>query len=270
MINNPRAIPLFESTNMNNPDNQNIGVAVSIKDGINIIKFDRIEKKNAITKRMYDAMSQALTGGDQNASVRVHLFLGGSGVFTAGNDLSDFVGSNLNEAGLGQEVLSFLEAVITADKPLIAAVDGAAIGIGTTLLMHCDLVYATPRSFFQTPFVDLGLVPEAASSLVAPRLFGPQRAFSLLVLGHRWSAQDAVDAGLVNGVIEEQEIESKTIELARELAQKPQQALTTTRRLLRGDPAELLARVNEEAEHFSRHLCSEEAQAAFSKFFKRR
>ena len=255
---------------MNNTDNESVGIDVSFVDGINIVKFDRMEKKNAITRRMYDSMSQALISGDRDASVRVHLFLGGPGVFTSGNDLSDFVGTNLNEAGLGQEVLSFLEALITTEKPLIAAVDGAAIGIGTTLLMHCDLVYATPRSFFQTPFVDLGLVPEAASSLVAPRLFGPQRAFSLLALGQRWSAQEAADAGLVNGLLDEQEIESKSIEVARELARKPQQALTTTRRLLKGDPSELLERVDEEAEHFSRHLCSDEAQAAFSRFFRRR
>lgn len=254
---------------MNDSDDSNIGVVVSIENAISTIRFNRIEKKNAITREMYSAMATALSEGDQNDSVRVHLFLGGSGVFSAGNDLGDFIGHAHEEAGLGKEVLSFLRALVTAEKPIVAAVDGPAIGIGTTLLMHCDYVLATPRSYFQTPFVDLGLVPEAGSSLVAPRLFGPQRAFSLLAMGQRWGADEAMHAGLVNKIVDEQEIQSAALEVVAILAQKPQQALSATRRLLRGDTAEILSRIEEEAVHFSRHLASEEAQAAFSRFMNR-
>ena len=255
---------------MNNSNNGNTGIAISVDDGVNAIQFDRADKKNAITRKMYTQMAAALENGDADAAVCAHIFLGQPGVFTAGNDLSDFVAAEAGHVGLGQEVLQFLRALITVKKPIVAAVDGAAIGIGTTLLMHCDLVYATPRSFFQTPFVDLGLVPEAASSQLAPRLFGPQRAFALLALGERWSAEEAHAAGLVNTLIDEQGIHTHARSIARELARKPQQALATTRQLLRGDIEQLQSRVELEAEHFARHLASEEAQAAFSSFFKRR
>ena len=254
----------------NTSDASNIGIAISVDDGVNTIQFDRAEKKNAITKKMYAQMAAALENADEDAAIGTHIFLGQPGVFTAGNDLSDFVAAEAGDVGLGQEVLQFLRALITVKKPIIAAVDGGAIGIGTTLLMHCDLVYATSRSFFQTPFVDLGLVPEAASSHLAPRLFGPQRAFALLALGERWSAHEAHAAGLVNALIDEQSIHTHARSIARELARKPRQALATTRQLLRGDTEQLLSRVTQEAEHFARHLASEEAQKAFSSFFKRR
>ena len=255
---------------MNTFEAGNTGMAISADDGVNTIQFDRLDKKNAITKKMYAQMASALESGDASASIRAHIFLGQPGVFTAGNDLSDFLGAEAGEVGLGEDVLRFLRALITVKKPILAAVDGAAIGIGTTLLMHCDLVYATPRSYFQTPFVDLGLVPEAASSYLAPRLFGPQRAFALLALGKRWTADEALAGGLVNALIEEQNIHTDARSIALELARKPQHALATTRQLLRGDTERLLSRIELEAEHFARHLASEEAQAAFSSFFKRR
>jgi len=247
----------------------NIGLNLRRQDAVNIIQFDRIDKKNAITSEMYAAMAASLVQGDADNDVRVHLFLGQPGVFTAGNDIRDFVTSTARGAGLGEEVLAFLKAIITVGKPVVAGVDGFAIGIGTTLLLHCDLVYATERSFFQTPFVDLAVVPEAASSLVAPRMFGHHRAFELLALGERWSAQDAVNYGLVNRIIEQPEIEKNTLNIATTLGLKPQGALKITRQLLRGSEQELLQRLDHEAELFADQLNSPEAQAAFAKFLDR-
>ncbi|MEL7238752.1 MAG: enoyl-CoA hydratase-related protein, partial [Planctomycetota bacterium] len=127
--------------------------------GIQTLRFNRPDKKNAITSEMYDALTGALRAGDQSDEVAVHLLTGAPGIFTAGNDISEFM-KFANEGGLGQSVLSFLAALAGAEKPIVAAVDGLAVGVGATLLFHCDLVYATARSSFSTPFLDLGLVPE--------------------------------------------------------------------------------------------------------------
>ncbi len=245
------------------------GISVSTKDGINILRFNRPGKKNAITAEMYATMAAALAEGEQRDDVSVHVLLGQPGIFTAGNDIQDFLATTIREPGPGSEAFSFLKGLVKAEKPLLAGVDGLAIGIGTTLLLHFDLVYATARSFFQTPFTNLGLVPEAASSLLAPRLMGHQRAFALLAMGENWSAQMAFDAGLVNQIIEPEKLENHTLEAGWILAAKPPLSIRTTRRLLRGNPEETLNRIDEEAAHFIRHLDSTEARQAFTAFLKR-
>jgi enoyl-CoA hydratase/carnithine racemase len=152
---------------------------------------------------------------------------------------------------------------------VVAGVDGAAIGVGTTLLMHCDHVVASNRSVFMTPFVDLGLVPEAASSLLAPRLMGHVRAFELLVMGNQLTAEGALEAGLINRIVAPDMVEATAREAAAAIAAKPRQSLLTARRLIKGDPADILARIEAEAECFAERLTSAEAQAAFTAFMQK-
>ncbi|MBX2869195.1 MAG: crotonase/enoyl-CoA hydratase family protein [Acidiferrobacterales bacterium] len=254
---------------MNTPATPAQEVSVNIADHVSVIRFEREHKKNAFTGQMYDCMSEALQSGDQDEEVRCHLFLGSDGVFSAGNDIQDFIDHGLQQGGLGKEVLQFLRTLVTTEKPLVAGVDGLAIGIGATMLMHCDLVYASDRSFFQTPFVDLGLVPEAASSLLAPRLLGHQKAFSLLALGERLTAEEAERCGMVNKVTNSEDLENIAQAAAQNLGRKPMSALQTTRKLIRGDRASILERIDQEAEHFSTHLATKEAQNAFARFMNK-
>ncbi len=177
-------------------------IAIATTGGVQTIRFARPSKKNALTSDMYAALVAAIIRADGDDQVGVHLFLGQPDVFTAGNDLADFMSrSTSGSSVLEGPVLDFLRLLPKVEKPMIAAVDGLAIGIGTTLLMHCDLVYATPTARFQTPFLDLGLVPEAGSSLIGPRIMGHQRAFELLVLGEAFSAERARNAGLINAIV---------------------------------------------------------------------
>lgn len=261
----PSGSILFKS-NMTNTNPSQSYISVDLIEGINAIRFNREHKKNAFTGKMYDDMSDALRAGDQSDAVGCHLFLGSPGVFSAGNDIQDFIDHGLKDGGLGQEVLRFLKTLVTTEKPLVAGVDGLAIGIGTTLLLHCDLVYASDRSFFQTPFVDLGLVPEAASSLVAPKLMGHAKAFSLLALGERFTALQAEQCGLINQVTEVADLDNTAMSAAKKLAKKPASALSTTRQLIRGDRSDIILRIDEEAKHFSEHLATEDAQSAFARF----
>ena len=217
---------------------------------------------------MYATMTKALRNGDHDNEIRIHVFLGAPEVFTAGNDLNDFMAVAMG-AAKGEEVVDFLRALIEVEKPMVAGVDGLAIGLGTTMLMHCDVVCASPRAMLQTPFLDLGLVPEAGSSLVAPRIMGHQRAFALLVLGEKWSAKQACDAGLVTFETGMDDLESRTLEIAQRLADKPQQALTIARRLLRRERPEIIARMEEEGAHFAERLKSEEAKSAFMNFMSK-
>jgi enoyl-CoA hydratase/carnithine racemase len=242
-------------------------ILISTEDGVRTIRFNRADKKNAITSQMYGLIADALETGDGDDAVRVHLFLGQDGVFTAGNDIGDFLKSA--NGGLGDEVLRFLKALAGAKKPLVAGVDGLAIGVGATMILHCDLAFASGRSTFRTPFIDLGLVPEAASSLIAPRLMGHVRAFELLAAGAPFSAEDALRAGMINAVVEETELEARAQTAAHNLAAKPPEALAIARRLLRGDREDVLARIDEEASHFAERLKSQEAQTAFAAFMNK-
>jgi len=236
--------------------------------GVQIIRFNRPDKKNAITRAMYVRMTEALKAADADDAIRATAFLGTEGAFSAGNDIADFLAAAMG-GSLGQELLDFLYALVNSRKPLISGVDGLAIGIGTTMHMHCDLTIASLRSQFRTPFVDLALVPEAASSLLAPRIMGHQRAFAMLAAGEAFTAADARDAGLIWKVCAPGEVEHLTLTTAARLAAKPATALRIARDLVRGPREEIIARIDEEARYFSARLKSDEARKAFEAFMKR-
>ena len=238
------------------------------RDGVLAIRMNRPDKKNALTASMYAAMAEALLSADTDDSVGAVLFLGLPGVFSAGNDLNDFAKFAMSGA-LGAEVLSFLRALAISETPLVAAVDGIAVGVGTTLLIHCDYVLVSERAKLSTPFVNLALVPEAASSLLGPRLMGHARAFEMLVMGRPFGPEQALAAGLANGVVPSAEIEAAGFAAASEIAAKPREAVRISRRLLRGSPDETLARIDEEAAHFASRLRSAEAQKAFTAFLQK-
>ncbi|RWD01550.1 MAG: crotonase/enoyl-CoA hydratase family protein, partial [Mesorhizobium sp.] len=182
-------------------------ILVERQGAIQIIRMNRPDKKNALTRAMYAKMSKTLAEGDADPAIRVHVFLGVPGAFSSGNDLADFMVVATGGDG-GTEVWDFLMALAKVEKPMVSGVDGIAVGIGTTLNLHCDLTFATPRTVFRTPFVDLGLVPEAGSSLLAPRILGQQAAFALLGLGEGFSAERAKAAGLIYEVVEEAALEA--------------------------------------------------------------
>lgn len=236
---------------------------------LNVIRFNRPDKKNAITRDMYAAMASALAAGEADETVRAHVLLGTPGAFTSGNDLQDFMAVAMGGAK-GMEVFDFLIAVATVKKPVVSGVDGLAIGIGTTIHMHCDLTFATPGSVFHTPFVDLALVPEAGSSLLAPAAMGHQKAFALLAAGIPFSGEDAERAGLIYKVVSSEELEPAVFAAASHLAAKPPQALAISRRLVKPDPDKIVARIREEGELFGSQLKSAEALAAFQAFMTRK
>lgn len=246
-----------------------MSIEISTEAGIQAIRFRRPDKKNSITTDMYNAFSDALDRGDASGDVVVNLVLGSGGAFSAGNDIKDFVGF-AQEGALGEPVLRFLRTLAKTEKPLVAAVDGLAIGIGTTMLFHCDLVYASPTSTFHTPFLDLGLVPEAASSLLFPRVMGYQRAFEMLCLGQKFSADRAMMAGFVNEVVESDDLEPYARQVALQLATKPPEALAMGRQLIRGACEDVSTRIEEEALLFKDRLRSPEAQEAFTAFLEKR
>jgi enoyl-CoA hydratase/carnithine racemase len=234
---------------------------------IRLVRMNRPDKKNALTLPMYAAMAEAI---EQAKGIRCILIAGSPGAFSAGNDLQDFLKAGQTGEGLGTEILRFLYALVRSELPIVAAVDGLAVGIGTTMLLHCDHVVASDTSRFSTPFVQLGLVPEAASSLVAPRLMGHRNAFSLLIMGRAMDAKTAREAGLVNAVVAASEVETHAMRAAREIAALPPEALAASRRLMRGSPEELLGRIDEEAALFKLRLKSPEARAAFESFLQRK
>lgn len=244
-------------------------IAISRAERVQTIRLMRVAKKNALTCAMYEAITAALDEGDRDPGIACHIIAGEGGVFTAGNDIADFL-AQARSGALPRPVLGFLGKLPRVEKPLIAVVDGPAIGVGTTLLMHCDLVYATPSARFGTPFLDLGLVPEAGSSLIGPRLMGHPRAFEMLVLGETFTAERAMQAGLVNAIVAADQIEATARKAALRLAAKPPAALAASRRLLRGAPDEIVRRVDEEIAIFAELLRSPEAQEAFQAFLEKR
>jgi enoyl-CoA hydratase/carnithine racemase len=227
--------------------------------------FARPQKKNAITGAMYEALIEAFETAERDASVGALVLSGKGGVFTAGNDIADFL--ELAARGPGDfPAWRFVSKLASFEKPLIAAVDGLAVGVGTTLCFHCDLVYAAPAARFQMPFVNLGLVPEAGSSLLVPQRFGRAKAAEFLLLAEPFGADEALHLGLVNAVVPQAELLAHAMSKAAELAAKPRVALLATRRLMRGDPEALRARMAEEMHAFSAALKSPEAHAAFQAF----
>jgi len=247
-------------------------IEIGVADEIQVIRFTRPDKKNAFTGGMYDAMSEALDRGEKDEGIVAHVFIGSGGIFNAGNDINDFIRRSkaTSSEGIPTPSLSFIRRLPKVTKPMIAAVDGLAIGIGTTMLFHCDLVYASPTASLRTPFLDLGLVPEAASSLTAVMRMGNARAFEMLCLGEPFNAERAKEAGIVNAIVPADQLEATAMKAARRLASKPRGALLAARRLMRGDPAALSAQIEAESEVFKQCMGSPEAQEAFAAFFEKR
>jgi enoyl-CoA hydratase/carnithine racemase len=236
-----------------------------------VITLRRPEKKNAITNDMYRAMSDAIDTAQNNPAVRCIIITGGSGVFTAGNDLEDFMATSAGaEASRPTNAVKFLYSLAQNLKPVIAAVDGVAIGIGTTMLFHCDYVLASTSATFTTPFIHLGLVPEGASSLLMPRTMGHQRAFATLVMGRTLTADEAREAGFVNVVVSPGHTEAEARKVAREICALPAEAVAMSRRLLKLPPEDLTRRIDQESHLFGERLKSKEAIAAFKAFFARK
>ncbi len=231
----------------------------SSADGVCELRFNRPEKRNAINFAMYAALARALEEAQADEAVQVVLLSGAGASFSAGNDLNDFLtGPEFTSA---HPVMALLRTLATFAKPLVAAVHGPTVGIGVTMLLHCDLVVAARGTLLSLPFVSLALVPEAGSSLLLPRLIGQQRAAELLLLGKALDALEARSLGLVNRVVEEGALDEEARGLARALARQPAGALRATKRLLRGDPAELLARIEVEALEFGARLKTAEFTA---------
>jgi enoyl-CoA hydratase/carnithine racemase len=236
---------------------------------IRILRLNRPAKKNALTDQMYETLAESLENAAVSKTVRCVVITGGATAFTAGGDLQDFLHAAQHE-GLRPQVMRFLHRLPHAGKPLVAAVQGVAIGIGTTLLLHCDYVVAAIDARFSTPFANLGLVPEAGSSLLMPRLMGTRRAFELLVMGRPLDADEAKTLGLVNVVVPAGEVEPEAIKAARMIAALPVEAVAAARRLIRGPTADIVKRIDEEAEIFRMRVKSKEAKAAFEAFLSRK
>jgi enoyl-CoA hydratase/carnithine racemase len=243
-------------------------VVITRTDGVLEIRLNRPEKKNALTRVMYDAMADAFVQVDADPTLRVALLTGTGDTFTSGNDIGDFqarAASNRDSSAS-----RFLPTISSMQKPLIAAVNGAAIGVGTTMLMHCDLIVAARSARFVMPFTSLGLVPEAASSLLFPRLLGTQRASALLLLGEPLDAATAFEWGFVNRVVDDATLLDTAREMARRLAALPPQAVRLTKRLIRHGAQDVPARMAEEMPLFSERLGSPEAKEAFAAFMEKR
>ena len=233
------------------------------------VRMNRPDKKNALTLAMYETMAAAIEDAGTDTGVRCLLIAGAPDVFCAGNDLNDFV-AMARSGALGAPIVRFLHALARCDKPLVAAVSGAAVGVGTTMLLHCDQVIASDTAMLMTPFVSLGLLPEAGSSLLAPRLMGHARAFSLLVMGKPLSAAEAKGAGIVNAVVPAAELDAQALAAAHDIAALPPESVTTARRLMRGSVEEIIARIDEEVDAFKTRLGAPEAKAALAAFLSRK
>ena len=245
-------------------------VQTELKAGVLRITIDRPEKKNALTSAMYTGLADAVEQGEANADVRVILLHGNGDSFTAGNDLEDFMANPWK----GQAVppaLRFIAAVAGAKKPIVAAIHGATVGIGVTILLHCDLVYAADNAKLVMPFVNLGIVPEAGSTVLLPALIGHQRSAELLMLGAPVSAQRAYELGIVNAVVPLDALLPTALEAAGKLADKPIAALLATKALLRkAGKTELDRAIREEVEAIAERLDSPETREALAAFLEKR
>jgi enoyl-CoA hydratase/carnithine racemase len=245
-------------------------VEIRVEDGVQVIRLTRADKKNALTGDMYDAMSAALDAAERSNDIAAHVFLGSGGVYSAGNDINDFMRRSRDGSQDVAPSQLFIQRLPKVTRPMIAGVDGLAVGVGVTMLLHCDLVYATPAASFRTPFVDLGLVQEAGSSVVGPARLGYGRAFELFVLGEAWGPERAAAAGLVNAVVPAAELEARAMAAARKLAAKPRAALLAARRLLKGDPGLIADAIAKEVAEYKVLMRSPEAKEAFTAFLEKR
>jgi len=250
-----------------------VTIRTATLDGVATIEIARPEKKNALTVAMYQAMTDALVAAREDAAVRAVLITGQPGIFTSGNDIEDFM---MRAPGQGSDamdspVFRFMRALLECDKPVVAAVTGAAIGIGTTLLLHCDFVYVSDEARLAMPFVGLGLVPEFASSLLVPQLMGHRRAAEKLLLGDPFTAEQAVECGIANAVLPAGEVVNHARRVAERFNQLPPGAVREAKQLMRGPQHELvLQTIRTEGELFARRLRSPEAMEAFQAFFQKR
>ncbi|MCG2591208.1 enoyl-CoA hydratase [Ramlibacter sp. XY19] len=244
-------------------------IKVHAEAGVMTITLNRLERKNSITSAMYGMLADALHAAQEDANVRVAVLQGHETVFSAGNDIGDFL--NQPPAGNDSPVFRFLQGIATFRKPLLAAVCGPAVGVGTTMLFHCDLVYAGDNAAFSMPFVNLGLCPEAASSLLVPQMFGYHRGAEALLLGEPFMAEAALEVGLVNRVLPPTEANNFAQAQARKLAGKPLSSLVETKRLMKkGQQHATLQQMQDEGESFRRMLQEPAAKEAFTAFMQKR
>ena len=243
-------------------------LSVATEGPVRVLRLDRANKKNALTRAMYSGLTESLQAAAQDDEVRVVVVVGQEGVFSAGNDLMDFVQDP--PTGPDSPVLQFLMALCQFEKPILMAVDGPAVGIGTTMLLHAALVFSSARAFYQLPFVPLGLVPEAASSLLLPNLAGLQRASEWLLYGERFSAEQAKAAGVVNEIVAPEALEERVMSRARDLAERPPTAVKLTKKLIRAPILDKVKEViAEEGAVFVDRLQADETREAMMKFFSR-
>ena len=237
--------------------------------GVATIEIARPHKKNALTAEMYSAMAAAVRAADGDTAVRALLITGQPGIFTSGNDIDDFM--NRPPSTPDAPVFDFMRALVACRKPVVAAVTGAAIGIGTTMLLHCDLVYVSDEARLAMPFASLGLVPEFASSLIIPALMGHAKAAEKLMLGEPFSGSDAVDCGIANAVLPAGEVVNHARRMAERFNALPPSAVRETKRLMRAPQrAQVLQVMQAEGELFAQRLRSPEAMEAFQAFFQKR
>jgi enoyl-CoA hydratase/carnithine racemase len=246
-----------------------MSIKTATLNGVATIEIARPEKKNAITGAMYQQMAEALNVAKADAAVRAVLITGQPGIFTSGNDIEDFM--QRPPGTTESPAFVFMRALMGCDKPVIAAVTGAAIGIGTTMLLHCDFVYVSDEARLAMPFVSLGLVPEFASSLIVPQLMGNVRAAEKLLLGDPFTGADAVECGIANAVLPAAEVVNHARRIAERFNALPPGAVRDSKTLMRSARAKLAAEtITAEAEVFGKRLRSPEAQEAFSAFFQKR
>jgi len=247
-------------------------IIVDDEDSTRTITMRRPEKKNTLTQEMYLAMSDAIDSAQSNAAIRCLILTGRSGVFTAGNDIGDFLQAATEKYDVARprNAVIFLQSLVNNKKPIIAAVDGIAIGIGTTMVFHCDYVIASTTTTFSLPFIQYGLVPEGASSLLLPQMLGHQRAFSMLVMGRPISADEAHAAGFVNMVVSPGHAVVEARKVAREICALPADAVAISRKLLKLPTEDLVRRIDLENHFFGERMRSPEAIAAFQNFFLRK
>lgn len=244
-------------------------ILTQVEAGVMTITLNRLERKNSITSAMYGALADALESANHDPAARVVVIQGHETIFSAGNDIGDFL--NLPPATPDAQVFRFLRGLSSFPKPIVAAVSGPAVGIGTTLLLHCDLIYAGDNAAFSMPFVNLGLCPEAASSFLMPQLVGYPRAAEALLLGEPFTAETALEMGLINRIVPPAEVNALAQRQALKLAAKPLGSLIETKRLMKKGHAGMVAeRIAEEALSFGRLLQEPAAREAFSAFMEKR
>lgn len=241
----------------------------TVQDATCTLQLNRPDKLNALNREMYALLTDGIEGANKDASVKTIVIKGTPDIFTAGNDLADFAAA-IRDGGTFDAPFSLMRAMLSCEKPMVASVDGPAIGIGTTMLFHCDLVYASPGARFQTPFTDLGVCPEFASSETFPSVLGSHKAAQMLLLGEPMSAEEGERAGLVNKLIESESLDETVSAVAAKLAAKPDDSLQTSRQLLKARNKNYQEIIDREAEQFGRLMGSDEFKQKLDNFLNKK